>query len=173
MNIGGALGVANSMAHNFDRSTDENYRVVTTQETIIKEASLTEKKEAENPYKEQGVPNFIWQIFNKVTEKTDMYTQKSIEHKLFGRADEKTNWSDHLSQLKKSMEKPITAREVDELIEEKNIILEQFNQPKMSPSEEKNLRDLITSKQKEQITILDGVLAAISTIEYKPLEIAA
>lgn len=174
MKVNGSLNsMANNPTHTYKKPTTDDYRFDTTQKEAIENASLTKPAELENPYQKQGVPNFIWQIFTKVTEKTDLYTQKSVENRLFANADSETKWAEQISVLKKSFEQPITEGQLNDLIEEKNMILSQFSQPRMSPSEERAFKDLIQSRQRAQATILDGMLAAISSVSYKPLEVAA
>ncbi|MCV6607750.1 MAG: hypothetical protein OIF32_06015 [Campylobacterales bacterium] len=172
MNVGGTLNTSSSLAHTFSKPVDHDYRNTTIQEKMIDEASLT-KTDIPNPYEDKGVPNFVWQIFTKASDKADLYTQKNVESRLFSDADENTDWSEKVSNLQASLSAPVPQVQLNNLVEEKNIILEQFSQPRMSPSEEKNFKDLIVSRQKAQGTILDAMMVAITALDYKPLEVAA
>ncbi len=175
MNVGGILNsISNNLPQNYGKpSMDNDYRGTTIQENQIEEAALTKKAEIPNPYEEQGVPNFIWQIFTKVSEKADMYAQKNVEHKLFSNTDENTDWLKQITIAQENLAKPISENQLNDLVTEKNLILVQFNQPPMSPSDEKEFRELIKTRQKSQATILDGMMVAIGTASYKPLEVAA
>ena len=172
MNVGGTLNTSGSLNHTFSKPVETDYRATTIQERLIEEASLT-KTDIPNPYEEQGVPNFVWQIFTKASEKSDLYAQKNVEARLFEGTDENTDWVGHVSDLQKALKDPVPLRQLNELVLEKNNILEQFNQPVMSPSEEKNFKDLILARQKSQATIIDAVMVAVSALNYQPLEVAA
>lgn len=166
MNIVGTL-------NNFSSPTANSYKPSRDhqEENVVKEVEV--ESTFTNPYSLNGVDDTLWKAFTELSQPLDLYTQKYLEDRLFADADFATNWGEKVTNLRKELTRDYSSTELHGFVQEKNLILNQFNQPQMSPSDEKVFIEQIQRRTKQQATLLDGVLAVVEATAYKPLELAA